>query len=224
MGFSSEIHEALSTAYRVVALLFLPPHRSARRLNEELAEKLRTMGEALLYSPCPSVGEAAVELAMRLSSCLSDTGCWNEFNGEATSIYIAGPGGAPCPPYESVYRIPGKRKIIAVPSISESLKRYYKALGLEAVEGKGITVDHASVELEFLAALHEVEASLLAGGYPASVLEEVRSLRRKFLSEHILAWIPDFVSCLRERVRHPLLKALTGLLGFLVNCDSHISV
>ncbi len=220
MSFSVAIHESLAKAYRVVAVLFLPPARSRGVIEEKgLAALLRESGESLLLSPCMETGEALKELGMALEECLGSEECWHEFNYDMTVNAITAARKVPCPLYESTYRIGGKNRLIAAPAISEDLQRYYARIGLEASEGQGVTVDHITVELEFLAALHEAEARMLQGSYPPDLVEELRSMRRGFLAEHALAWMPQAASCLEERAATPLLRGLARALRALLDCE-----
>jgi TorA maturation chaperone TorD len=223
LAYSSRLHRSLAEAYKALAAFFLGPARleeiEARR---GVAEALKRSGEGLLSSPCIEAGEEIRGLADALEGCLSDPGCWHSFNTDFTEVAIAGPRGPPCPLYESAYRVNphGKHKIIAAPSISNSLEEYYAKLGLEAVEGMGVTVDHASVELEFLAALHEVEAELLDKGESPSLLEEVRGLRRDFLVDHALAWMPALAECIEAESRTNLAKRLAAALRGVLDCET----
>ncbi|MEB3817004.1 MAG: molecular chaperone TorD family protein [Desulfurococcales archaeon] len=223
MAFAARIHKALADSYRVVALLLLPPPRSGKLVSGESVEALSRAAGILAESPCPDLGGAIGDLASRLAESLGDVGIWEAFNEDLTVTAITSPGRVSCPLYESSHVIPGKHRILAAPGVSESLNRYYSALGFEVEEGESITVDHASVELEFLSALHAVEAGLLSSGGPLDILEELRGLRRGFLYEHALQWLPGLAECLEENSKSPLLKALARALRGLLLCEEAFS-
>jgi TorA maturation chaperone TorD len=220
-NYSASLHASIAAAYRGLALLMLGPTYLRERGREELAVRLlEEAGNRLAESPCAEAASSILRLARSLAECLRDNGCWHRFNRDYTETLVTQPGGAPCPPYESVYRInSGKHRLMGAPAVSSDLRRYYSKLGVEAVEEAGVTVDHVSVELEFMAALHQVEAKLLEGEGGATLIEEVRSIRRDFLVSHIYTWIPAFAECLLENAGSEVLREAAHSMAGLADCE-----
>lgn len=92
---------------------------------------------------------------------------------------------------------------------------FYRAFGFEV---SGDRPDHIVPELEFVALLCAKEAyARLAGEEEgARVCGEAR---RKFLTEHLCEWLPEFSQRISERGPHPALETLTTIIDRLTAAD-----
>lgn len=108
---------------------------------------------------------------------------------EYVSLFVASPGGVPCPPYESVQRawVGG-----ATGRLVAAVEGEYAAAGLAASPELGERPDHVAVELGFLAVLCAREAQAWEEGRPGEALRALRQ-QRAFLERHLARWFPALV-------------------------------
>lgn len=105
---------------------------------------------------------------------------------EYLKLFVANPGGIPCPPYESAYLDQQRH---AAGWIVAQLDQEYAVAGLCLSPGLHEMPDHAAVELEFMSFMCGQEAD--AWGREA-VKEGVQALERQadFLDRHLTRWFP----------------------------------
>ena len=111
---------------------------------------------------------------------------------EYTGLFITAFHDSFCPPYESIYHEDGRR---LMGESTVSVKRCYNMFGLGVSQLFKDLPDHIAAELEFMYFL-----SFNEGKFASDKCDEERRLcidyEKKFLEEHMLRWIPDFVECL----------------------------
>jgi TorA maturation chaperone TorD len=224
-----DLHVILSKSYRLLALLLLPPSLSHDKLLEkrEMLEELAALEpQALPVHPeVRKLLEKIKDLAARVLVCIEDEKCWREYSAELTSLLISKYKHVPCPPYESIYRVKTKPRMFDVPSIGDSLRRFYSYLGLEAdIGGKVPSPDHISVELEYMAALHDIEKILLSENdlEKIELAREVKGLKSEFIQKHLGTWLGGFAECLRRNSRNNIIIKLAELLEELAPAEQYL--
>lgn len=118
------------------------------------------------------------------------------------------------PPYESVQTGHGDSELYG--AVTEQVRRVFEAHGFEP--GSNELPDHLSVELQFMAALAQAEATAWANGQAA----EARALREEqstFLKEHLGCWAPAFGRQVQTRAETRLYRGLGALLAEFVTDD-----
>lgn len=118
---------------------------------------------------------------------------------EYTRLFI-GPYKLPCPPWESVYTSP---KRLLMQEAADQVRQIYGETGL-MINTADVLPDHIGVELNFLA--------LLLQGTQLETEEKDRysNITDRFLTEHLLKWIPSFTTDMENAVETPFYKALAG--------------
>lgn len=117
---------------------------------------------------------------------------------EYTRLFI-GPYRLPCPPWESVYTSP---KRLMMQDAADQVNRLYKEAGL-TINTDEVMPDHIGAELNFLAVLLQKTYSQTEKDFYIVIAE-------RFLAEHLLKWLPNFVKDLEDAAETPLYKALAG--------------
>ena len=132
-----------------------------------------------------------------------------------TELFINRLGGAPAPPYGSVY-LEGGERLMGVST--QSVAAAYSGEGL-SVDGSVEPADYLPTELEFLYFLVEREEEALGRGD----VEEARSTVRKqadFCRALLHPWTPEFCRRIRDdRDAHPLYVWGAGLLERFCECE-----
>lgn len=113
---------------------------------------------------------------------------------------LIGPGRAPCPPYESLWRGDGPRREQGrlMGAAAAEVVQLYREIGLQVRVDAHELPDHLTIEWEALAYAFEHDA-----GEAATSLVE----------EHLAVWIPPFCSAVEAEAEHPFYAALARLTG-----------
>ncbi len=126
---------------------------------------------------------------------------------EYTRLFI-GPYKLPCPPWESVYTS-GKR--LMMQDAYDEVKDLYNEVGLK-IDHSDIMPDHIGAELNFLAVLYE---KLNRDSERRSYY---RDMAKRFMDEHLMRWIPQFILDMEEATNLIFYKALAqATRDFLMN-------
>ena len=126
-------------------------------------------------------------------------------------LYV-GSGDMLVPPWESVYRSE-ERDLFDVHTFQ--VRESYARHGMEFVDKNKTPEDSIAIELEFMQLLGDRVLTALEKADPKAerILAEDQL---KFLDQHMLAWVPEFVSLSRQHAQTPFYRGLAGvLLGFL---------
>ena len=110
-------------------------------------------------------------------------------------------------PYESIFRDPSG---LLGGSITDQVKAFYQNAGILFSDD----ADHIGHELAFLATLCMVEAAASEAEAQENITTSVRQ-QRDFLSEHLLHWLPPFISSL-SFIDDPFYQALGQLTQNIV--------
>ena len=130
---------------------------------------------------------------------------WRELRRDHVRLFV-GPKKKLAPPWESVYRT---SKRLVLQEAEQEVTRAYAAEGV-GFEGMGQRpADHVSLELQFCAVLVDRRDRSKA----------TASLRR-FLDQHVLAWVPAFAADVQREARGDFHRALAGAL--LALCELEV--
>jgi len=117
----------------------------------------------------------------------------DEFEKEYTRLFVNAFPRVPAPPYSSVYldkygRVWGQSTAQAA--------RLYEGAGLSIAQGFRDIPDHISAEMEFVSYLIvEQQKTREDASIP---IQELASIERRFLTDHLLRWAPAFFSRVAE--------------------------
>jgi len=169
--------------------MFYPP-------GEPLAPPLEGLGSRYAQA----AGAASALLAARERDSLA------ELRVDHAHLFV-GPFGLQAAPYGSVYLERGRR---VMGDSTLAAARLYAQVGLRLREDFKDLPDHIAVELEFMHYLAWLEAEALATGATEKAAEH-RQTQRRFLAEHLRAWLPEFCEAVRRNAR-------TAFYRLLVDC------
>ncbi|MBI5115622.1 molecular chaperone TorD family protein [Candidatus Poribacteria bacterium] len=185
---------AAGASWRFLSLLFRCPNSALvaaiKTLQEEIAPELRSEAHAL------------VEL-------LEDS------NLEASYHVLLGSGGV-ISPYESDYQSVGEEGVRERGVILGDVAGFYRAFGFDPSKEMPEAPDHVSLEIAFVSHLKLKEAFALMQlenePYQVCVAAE-----KKFLEEHLLTWLPQFLERIHEQDAHPFYKKAADIIkGYLL--------
>ena len=213
-----KLHTLFSHTYRLLSLLLLPPKYYDKKELLILAEKIRDLikDENVPGAVCSGLEKYIEDLTRLVQKLYNDEDLWSKFKVNLTSTTISSATHVPCPPYESIYRFPTepKRRMISMPATISEINDFYRKLGLQVKDMQPITGDHISVEVEFLAAIHDARKY--------SNDQEILELHSKFV-EHVISWIPDFVECITKHGDENL-NLIAHSLWKVIECDRKLAI
>jgi TorA maturation chaperone TorD len=112
-------------------------------------------------------------------------------------------------PYESMHWGPSPR-IMGDPTLRTA--RLYREVGFEPLASWHDLPDHVALELTFMATLAATEAAHWASGRSRRA-RAVARIGRRFMDEHLQAWIPQFCRAVREASRQARFRQAAGRLA-----------
>ena len=112
---------------------------------------------------------------------------------EFEALFIVPIRGMYVTPYASVY-LTG----IMSQEPMRATRQIYKDAGLELGQGSADSPDHIGMELEFMAMLCDRETTVLRDG-PSDEVQDLLVLQQRFLTGHLLPWIPQLSSEIIKR-------------------------
>lgn len=190
---------ARSAIYRILSLGFSYPEREILDfLGEGLAGKLK---EALQLLP-ETYRESLAPGVKDLESAQAFT---DELEGEYERLFRTE---LLSTPYETEYD--PMRSVRKGQELADILG-FYRAFGLAPSERRKELPDHIAVELEFMSLLLQKEAYAGLNGWSEKVEVSIDA-QRKFLRDHLGAWVFTFCDRVEENSRLDLYLSLAGLL------------
>lgn len=174
----------------------------------------RLLAGLLLY-PVAGRLDAALEGAREIdlqSKCLADPGPYSgwmlllgalesavgkdllEVQNEYVRLFVAGSGGVPCSPYESVY---SNRQGYSAGWAMAHLDQEYASAGLGLAPNLSEMPDHAAVELEFMSFLCRQAADAWERGADREAAQ-VTAWQASFLDRHLARWFPEWAGGVAE--------------------------
>ncbi|MBZ5721466.1 MAG: molecular chaperone TorD family protein [Acidobacteriia bacterium] len=126
-----------------------------------------------------------------------------EIHIEYTRLFI-GPKHLPAPPYESVYRSPGR---LMMQDETINVRSLYAKHGFRVTRMNREPDDTVGIELEFMCALSKASLDALQEGDTRRVVEFV-SAQREFCELHLSKWMPEFCGDIIGNSTHPFWKSV----------------
>jgi TorA maturation chaperone TorD len=125
------------------------------------------------------------------------------------------PGGKYVPPYESVHRdsreVAGKRVSgLLMGQSAVDVRKWYRLAALEISDEYKDLPDHIGLELNYLAYLCGKEAEFAHGG-EESRLQRTWEMQRDFLAAHVVCWVEDLRTRIREKSDNVYFRAVADL-------------
>ncbi len=128
-----------------------------------------------------------------------------------------------CPPYETEYH-PSSQAFQRSQQLAD-IAGFYNAFGLEPTKLNPERPDHITLELEFMAFL--LAKKRLACGIDEPGVEAAERIHvceraeHGFLKDHLVWWVPAFVTGLHRKAGPGLYQAIAGALGALIPAERH---
>lgn len=208
--------EERSKVYMLLSLSYL------ERPNEDITGKLRSPGFLEGIEKLSSEAQDGLEEGLReieefigSKAGLSNGEIVQELAVDFTRLFrgIKRNYGPP-PPFESVYRDEGR---IMGESTTEVIKKYSEAdvgIGVEP----GFPPDYIGLELRFMALLCYGEATALKKQEIARAAE-LRTMQKRFIGEHLSAWVPQFCNRMSEEARTGFYRGIAALTEWILHFD-----
>ncbi|MDQ7092083.1 molecular chaperone TorD family protein [Desulfosporosinus sp. PR] len=136
---------------------------------------------------------------------------------EYTRLFI-GPAKLPAPPWESVYVM--KERLI-FQETTLKVRQCYLNYNFLPVHYRSEADDHIALELDFM---HNL-SSLVEISFQERNMSRAREIlkdQKDFLEEHLLVWVPQFISDLEAATSHPLYRGLADMLKEFLQVDSKV--
>ena len=160
------------------------------------------------------VCRTAVPHAAGMKTHLENCGDLESLKVEFCRLFV-GPFRVPAPPYGSVY-LDGDRSVMGE-STRDVLARY-KQEGLSISTHFRDAPDHITAELEFVCYLNQMAiAAAENGDFDRS--GQYREKRKRFLQDHLGAWIPDFERHIENSAQSDFYKNLARATRALIRMD-----
>ena len=194
---------ARATAYKLLAECYYAPTERLRQDVKRLACSLQAMG-----SP-------AYEAVDRMDAAVLGGESLEELAIDYSRLFV-GPFALLAPPFGSIY-LEQERRLMA--DSTQAVERYYREAGLELAEGFNGTPDHIAAELEFLYLLIWRETAARRSG-DADALAAATALRRRFLTEHLGAWVGPFAAAVTEGAQTAHYRELAALTDRFVALEA----
>jgi TorA maturation chaperone TorD len=190
-----------SECYRLLAALLYPPERS-RLLNDGACLTLAGCLDEL-YPEVPASDQAAIMLEQL--TALDE----NQLRLDHAALFV-GPFALKAAPYGSIYLENGRR---LMGDTTVAAMKLYAEAGLELTLKE--PADHIAIELEFMHYLTSLAAEALAAGQEDAAAE-LAVKQRRFLTEHLGAWVPPFCAAIVREADTLYYRALADCLNAFV--------
>ena len=209
---SGEFSIARAVIYRVLARCFSYPDRELVGLFdsgriEEFLESWQYVG----LDPTESIAKAADWLAQ----WPSQETALKELEKEYTRLFVNAYTGVIAPPYSSVYL--NKERLVWGKSTAE-VARLYEATGLGIADNFHDIPDHIAAELEFASYLIAEQQKGEQDG--SCHTQELASIEKKLLREHLFRWAPAFFSRVIEYSKVTFYREIARLGQQLIDYET----
>ena len=223
--FDGALCFARQSLYRFAALALVDPrcgtweqlsHPSSAKLVGEAAALVR--GEPAAEARPLGLGEcslADLDPASVLARLPANAESFNSDYERTFGLLVSGN----CPPYETEY-INSKFTFQRSQGLAD-IAGFYQAFGLEPSTGHPERHDHLALELEFMAFLFGLERAA-AESDNADGAERIaicRDAQGKFLTEHLVWWVPTFARLLSRQDPGGFYEAISQFLAALMAAE-----
>ncbi len=184
---------ATPTAQTAAAAASLASRWWSRPLPHEVQAWTESWPQARDLAAALAVDTADVE---RLERAAGDSSV-DELLEEYEHLFV-GPGQAPCPPYESLWRAdaPRREQGTLMGSAAEAVVKLYRELGVSVRTEARELPDHVAIEWEAVAYGLQGRAEIAA----------------KLLDEHLAVWVPLFSAAVEAEATLDFYQALASLM------------
>ncbi|NGZ26977.1 MAG: hypothetical protein G8345_08820 [Magnetococcales bacterium] len=134
---------------------------------------------------------------------------------ESQYLRLFGPGGG-CVIHETAYG--DSSRLLGKPNNLSDISGFYLAFGFTPAPGSGQAEDHLSMELEFMSLVNVKEAMAINEGWQER-LEITRDVQKKFLGDHLGAWLDIWYHNLGEHMVPDFYQMLSQALMMTVHAD-----
>ncbi len=138
----------------------------------------------------------------------------DKVRSEYTRLFI-GPTKLPAPPWESVYIT--KERLLFQESTLEVRKCYLK-YSYRPTNFRSEPDDHLALELDFMANLSHLAENFFQDDKTSESVDILKD-QKAFLEQHLLVWVPQFVSELEAATCHPLYLGMASILRNFLQAD-----
>ncbi|MBI4602244.1 MAG: molecular chaperone TorD family protein [Planctomycetes bacterium] len=188
--------------------------------DREQAPRLAASERAARELGLGNLGDAFGELARLVRGAAQDL-----LRQDFDDLFMV-PGPRYVTPYESVYRDPPIEANARVaprtygPS-TQAILAYYSRIGLQITKGYVELPDYVGLEMACMEYLCTREAECAAAGRDPEA-ENVRALERRFLREHLGAWVAPLAARIREKAGTEYYRTLAGVTADWVRRDAEL--
>lgn len=133
---------------------------------------------------------------------------------EYTRLFI-GPTKLPAPPWESVY-VSADKTIFTETTLK--VRQCYLKYNFVPVHYRSEPDDHIGLELDFMSILSLMVETAILGNKISEAVEILKD-QRAFLKDHLLVWVPQYVTDLVAGTSHPLYLGIASLLKDFLEID-----
>jgi len=163
----------------------------ARLLREEISpevlEQLRRKWDGSNDPEAGGEGQSAINHYLLATISLGEDRVLADLAADYAGLFLNA-GGRPAHPYESVYTSPDR---LLMQQARDDVRQIYAAAGLSRSGGWHEPEDHVALEMEFMGRLCFRAVAALERGNAEEARVHLESQRR-FLENHLLAWVPRF--------------------------------
>lgn len=214
-------HTAMSDLNRLVVLMLqVPTAATVEAMKaESIAPDFLSISEELGLEGSDIVGFEERFDAFR-QSLIEDEDALRTLRREHTRLF-SNPQGCAVPPYEGLYRAMkcgdgsverGEVMLFVNPAAVDAERTYRESAGLGT--DNSVPADSMTVELEYMAHLHESVSRAILDGDEAAMAESIEKMRA-FRNDHVAKWAPEFFRDVRSAARNGL-YSLAADLGILL--------
>lgn len=201
-----EILETKAVVYKVLGRLFLErPNRELveQILKEKLFEDFPVEAENPFFKNGTSLLKIWSEEHQKDDPALIAANLAQDFD----RLFV-GPGHLLAPPWESVYLSQEK---LMFGEETLAVRAFYARHGLQFVRKNKEPDDHLGLELIFLGELN-TKAAQAAAENKKEDLEYLNSEQKKFITEHLLRWLPALRQDIQQNAKSRYFKGLINVV------------
>lgn len=129
-----------------------------------------------------------------------------ELKAEFARLFL-GPNKLLAPPFESVYLSP-RRRLMGEETIK--VREKYREMEMKTLEKGNIPDDHIGLELEFMYYLCYKALDSFKGEVDTKYIRKNIEMQNKFISQHLIKWVPLFCKDIRENTNLLFFKEIAN--------------
>jgi TorA maturation chaperone TorD len=224
-AFDPSLCIARQSLYRFAALTLTDPRYGTwNLLADPLTQRLVQQAAAILRGEPAAearplgqgeLGLAELDAANMLTRLPASPSAFNSIYEQSFGLLVS----SNCPPYETEY-ISSKFTFQRSHGLAD-IAGFYRAFGLEPSTTHPERHDHLALELEFAASLLGLERAAVEGHHPDRIDRSAicRDALGKFLTEHLVWWVPTFARLLSRQDPGGFYDAVSRFLAALMAAE-----